>query len=298
VKRILAGLAGVVLGAALIPAMTGSAEAAGDHTGPTITMQPTGHLLVKAGKITNFGGPHPDELYETPVEVRWGGSDPSGICDYQVWSDSGRDNPYLLADVGTATTYHLLSGDLDEGDGGYNQTNIEIRAKDCAGNWSISGEQCFDVTSPYCSYPDQWPFPGTDRALNLPDNVNYLYPIDDNAATYSGGGAWTHSTGASFMFSSDIHAVQAGASASITYTGKTFGWVSELGPGRGSAKVYQDGVLKATVSLYAAANTGPQVVWSNWFADGTTSHTIKIVVVGTAGHPRVDVDGFFTGPQY
>lgn len=94
--------------------------------------------------------------------------------DYQVWSDSGRDVRSFLADVGTATHYRFLSGDLDEGNGGYNQTNIEIRARDCAGNWSISGEHCFDPISPYCSYPDEWPFPATDRALNLPDNVNYL----------------------------------------------------------------------------------------------------------------------------
>ncbi|MEO7059425.1 MAG: hypothetical protein ABI083_06890 [Lapillicoccus sp.] len=289
-NRVLAGLVSVVIGGALLPATGGPAGAADhrvpgtDHTGPTITMQPTGHLLVKAGTITNFGAPHPDELYETPVVARWGGSDPSGICDYQVWSDSGRDIPQLLADVGTATSYRLLSGDLDEGDGGYNQTNIEIRAMDCAGNWSVSG--------------DKSSFPATDRALHLPDNVNYLYPIDDTTARYAGGsGAWTHSTGASFMFGSDIHAVTAGASATVTYTGKTFGWVSELGPQRGSAEVYQDGVLKATVSLHAEANTGPQVVWSNWFAHATT-HTITIVVVGTAGHPRVDVDGFFTGPNF
>jgi hypothetical protein len=35
--------------------------------------------------------------------------------------------------------------------------------------------------------------------------------------------------------------------------------------------------------------------WSNWFPL-MGLHTIKVVVVGTAGHPRVDVDGFFTGP--
>ena len=294
-KRVLAGLAAAVCGVALLPAMTGAAVAAADHTGPTITMQSTGHLLTKAGPIVNIGSAHPDEVYETQVEARWSGSDPSGICDYQVWNDSGRDVPSFIADVGTATSYRFLSGDLDESNGGYNQTNILIRAKDCAGNWSISGEQCWGTGTPIdCGYPDDWPFPATDRPLNLRDNVNYLYPVDDNAATYTGG-PWTHSTGAAFMFGSDIHAVKAGAAASITYTGKTFGWVSELGPGRGSAKVYQDGVLKATVSLYAAANTGPQVVWSNWFANSAT-HTIKIVVVGTAGHPRVDVDGFFTGP--
>ena len=81
------------------------------------------------------------------------------------------------------------------------------------------------------------------------------------------------------------------------YNAQVFAWVSEYGPGRGSAKVYQDGTLKATVSLYAKVNTGPEVVWANWFATSGL-HTIKVVVVGTAGHPRVDVDGFFTGPNF
>ena len=80
-----------------------------------------------------------------------------------------------------------------------------------------------------------------------------------------------------------------------TYNAQVFAWVGELGPTRGAAKIYQDGILKATVNEYAAINTGPVIIWSNWFPVGGI-HTIKVVVVGTAGHPRVDVDGFFTGP--
>jgi hypothetical protein len=95
----------------------------------------------------------------------------------------------------------------------------------------------------------------------------------------------------------DIHATTAGNSATFTGIGKTFAWISERGPARGSAKVYQDGVLKATVSLNAKSNTGPVVAWSAWFPV-TGPHAIKIVVVGTAGHPRVDVDGFMVGDSY
>ena len=275
------------------------ASAAVDTTGPNITMQVTGHIVPKAAVIgwpgyTVFNG---YQVYETTVQVKWTGSDPSGVCDYQVYNDDGHSGfPWLLADVGKATSYNLQSGDTDEADGGYNIKSIEIRAMDCAGNWSISGVNCIDPI--YCQYPTNWPFPPTDRALGLPDNQNYLYSHDDNAATYSGpAGTWTHSTGAVFMGGSDIHAVKAGAAMAYTYTGQTFAWVSEFGPGRGSAKVYQDGILKATVSLYAKVNTGPEIAWSNWFPVSGL-HTIKIVVVGTPGHPRVDVDGFFTGPTW
>jgi hypothetical protein len=55
--------------------------------------------------------------------------------------------------------------------------------------------------------------------------------------------------------------------------------------------VYVDGVYRTTVSLYASTYTSRAIAYAlNWSANGT--HSIKIVVVGTAGRPRVDVDGF------
>ena len=270
-----------------------SAKTAVDTTGPNIVMQPTGHIVVKS-PVTCWPGwctfdALGDQVYMTTAQVRWSVSDPSGVCDSQVWSVSGRDAPLLMADVGKATTYNLPSGDIDGSDGGYNQTRVMVRSMDCAGNWSSSGvDPCNSIVDPTC------PIPPSDRFLGLPLNLNGLTSYDDSAATYSPNG-WTHSTGAVFMGGSDIHAVTAGATMTYTYTGEVFAWVSEYGPARGSAKVYQDGILKATVSLYAKANTGPEIAWSNWFPV-SGPHTIKIVVLGTAGHPRVDVDGFFTGP--
>ena len=55
--------------------------------------------------------------------------------------------------------------------------------------------------------------------------------------------------------------------------------------------MFVDGVLKATVNLSATTSTArAQVYVFNWATSG--SHTIKVVVVGTAGHPRVDIDAF------
>ena len=46
-----------------------------------------------------------------------------------------------------------------------------------------------------------------------------------------------------------------------------------------------------TVDLYAAAYSGRVIAASYaWSAQGT--HTIKVVVSGTAGRPTVDVDAF------
>jgi len=55
--------------------------------------------------------------------------------------------------------------------------------------------------------------------------------------------------------------------------------------------VYVDGVLKATVNLYASTYQAQRIVFAaNWTSNGT--HTIRIVNKATAGHARIDVDAF------
>ena len=98
-------------------------------------------------------------------------------------------------------------------------------------------------------------------------------------------------TSSSYSGGSLRYATAAGASANYTFVGSSVAWVSALGPGRGSAAVYLDGVYRATVSLYAATAASRRIVYAaSWASQGT--HAIRVVVVGTAGHPRVDVDAF------
>ena len=69
--------------------------------------------------------------------------------------------------------------------------------------------------------------------------------------------------------------------------------VAPKGPGRGAAKIWVDGTYVGTYSLYASSFQARRIVWSRgWAASGT--HAVSVVVVGTAGHPRVDVDAFVT----
>ena len=98
-----------------------------------------------------------------------------------------------------------------------------------------------------------------------------------SSPTYSGGKArW---------------AKAAAASATFSFNGEGVAWVSSKGRTRGGAQVLIDGVLMKTVSLFASRKTARQVVFRMaWPTMGL--HTIQIVVVGTVGHPRVDVDTF------
>jgi hypothetical protein len=56
-------------------------------------------------------------------------------------------------------------------------------------------------------------------------------------------------------------------------------------------KVYVNGVHKATVDLYRSSAKYRVVVWQATYSSVAT-RTIKLVVAGTPGRPRVDLDAF------
>jgi hypothetical protein len=104
-------------------------------------------------------------------------------------------------------------------------------------------------------------------------------------------GTWHSVSSASASGGSQKYATSAGATATYAFWGSSIAWVAYKAPGYGSAKVYIDGVYAATVSLYRSTSVSRSLVYAKaWGSNGT--HTIKVVVVGTAGHPRVDIDAF------
>jgi len=108
----------------------------------------------------------------------------------------------------------------------------------------------------------------------------------------SKSGTWHTSSAGSYSGGSTLYSTSAGASASFKTTGvRSIGFVTSKGPSRGKLKVYIDGVLKATINTYSSTTRYRQLLYQITFSSPGT-HTIKIVVVGTAGHPRVDVDAF------
>ena len=76
-----------------------------------------------------------------------------------------------------------------------------------------------------------------------------------------------------------------------TTTARSIGFVTTKASSRGSFRVYVDGVYKATISTYSTTTQVRRIVYQfNWATPGT--HKIRIYVLGTSGHPRVDVDAF------
>jgi hypothetical protein len=136
---------------------------------------------------------------------------------------------------------------------------------------------------------------GTDRAGNVsawftgPRVTAGVSQQTSTAIRYAG--SWRSQTWASASGGSFRSATTASASATYTFTGSSVGWITSTGPTRGTARVYVDGVYAGPISLYSSTTRPRWIAFArSWATNGT--HSIRVVVVGTRGHPRVDVDGF------
>jgi hypothetical protein len=192
-----------------------------------------------------------------PVRVRWTASDPSGISrEWLQRSISGGAWSNLTLTSATATTSNqsLTVGKF---------VRQRSRATDRAAN-----------TSGWVQGPSV-------RAA--------VYQQNSTSVTWSSG--WHTVTTSKASGGSLRYATTAGASATFRFTGSSVAWVAARGTTRGSARIYIDGVYATILSLRASTTAYRSIIFArNWSTVGT--HSIKIVVVGTAGHPRVDVDAF------
>jgi hypothetical protein len=89
---------------------------------------------------------------------------------------------------------------------------------------------------------------------------------------------------------------QKGATASLTFTGIGISWIGPVGPTRGKARIYVDGRYVKTVETYAAQFDPSRVLFSTTYTT-EKARTLKIVVVGTRGHPMVAVDALVVRTQ-
>ncbi|MFN8631296.1 MAG: CSLREA domain-containing protein [Chloroflexota bacterium] len=114
--------------------------------------------------------------------------------------------------------------------------------------------------------------------------------VQQTASTLRWSGSWTTSRTASASGGSMRSSSRAGASVSYTFTGRNIALLTTRAAGRGKARIYINGSLKATVDL-GGATSYRYIAWQLRFSTSAT-RTIKVVVVGTSGRPRVDIDGF------
>jgi len=132
----------------------------------------------------------------------------------------------------------------------------------------------------------------TDRSGNATTRDGPLVmPRAVSELSGSYGGHWGSVKTSSAWGGALRYSATRSSTVTFRFTGRSVGWVSLKAPSRGQASVYVDGHYAAKVDLRSGSVTGRLVVFSkSWSSAGT--HTVKIVVLGTAGRPRVDVDGF------
>jgi hypothetical protein len=191
------------------------------------------------------------------VIVSWSGTDSgSGIKSYDVKRSVDGGGYTVIASGVTGTS---LQTAVKPG----HRYRFKVRARDRAGN----------VSAWVGSY--DWRPALTQQSAS---SVRY-------------GGAWASTSGSAHSGGSVKSAVASGVSASLKFTGRAVAWVTTFGPDRGAARIYIDGALVATVDTHADAVAERRVAFSRSWASWST-HSIKVVVVGTDGRPRVAVDAF------
>ena len=196
-----------------------------------------------------------------PLAVRWTGSDAggSGVARYELArSTNGGATWRTVSTTLTAATVNLAvpsSGTV----------RFRVRAVDTAGNVGT------------------W---ATGRNLTL-----RLVQQSPTLVRYSR--TWTPVWSARFSGGSARYARTAGASASYTFSGRAVGLVTTTATTRGKVKVYVNGVYQATVDLRSSSTRYRVLVWQKTWSTSAI-RTVRLVVVGTSGRPRVDLDAFVT----
>ena len=110
------------------------------------------------------------------------------------------------------------------------------------------------------------------------------------AIAYAGG--WSPARFGSYSGGQVKYSVRDGATATLTFTGRSVSWIGPVGPTRGRARILVDGVAVATVDLRRSSFRARATLFhKGWAAAG--QHTLTIRVIGS-GRP-VAIDEFVVG---
>jgi hypothetical protein len=135
-----------------------------------------------------------------------------------------------------------------------------------------------DVTGDAISSSTSW-IDKTD--IRLADNAS--------AIVYSTG--WSVARYADYSGTRVTYAVRTGATATVKFHGTGIGWFGPVGPTRGTARVYVDGVAVATVDLRRVGFAPRRLLFARALPAG--DHTFRIVVT-SSGKP-VAIDDLIVG---
>jgi len=183
---------------------------------------------------------------------------------------------------------------------------VEWQNRTGSGDWAATSGPDYTLR-PFDRYVIPTTTPRTDRVRVEDEQGNLsgwrsstsivrLYQQTSTSPQVTKTGAWSTVSEAGASGGTVIAASQAGRSAQIRVPRATdLAWVATRGPDRGRATVTVDGVIKATVDLYAPTLEPARVVYTTSFS-GTKAHTLKVTVSGKkaaqSSGTKVTVDAF------
>jgi hypothetical protein len=202
----------------------------------------------------------PTTLGVIPVQTTWVGTDPDdAIASYQVQMRANKGawtDQSLTLPTATSLTVDLASGGL---------YNFRVRATDAGGHIGA------------------W---AAGVAFTLKG-------LQETGAAYTG--SWTRPADADAWGGMVESSTTQGADATITFTGRNLALVATKGPMYGSIDVYVDGTLWKTLKCSAPVLARRQVIFRySTLVLTNSTHTVRIVNDATAGHPKIDIDGFIS----
>lgn len=118
-----------------------------------------------------------------------------------------------------------------------------------------------------------------------------LVTVQETASAIRESASWGRVSQPSALGGHVDRTLYAGAWARYTFTGRGIAWIGVVGPKRGRADVYIDGVFVVRIDTYAASFSNRRVLFERaWSSAG--SHTIEVRNRGTPGRTRIDLDAF------
>jgi hypothetical protein len=114
--------------------------------------------------------------------------------------------------------------------------------------------------------------------------------VSESTADLERSTGWAYRRSTGYLGGGGLRSGTAGATATVRFTGSQVAWIAPRSSSRGSAEVSVDGVPITTVSLYRPTAATRQIVF-RWAWPESGPHSLGIRVLGTPGHPFVDIDG-------
>jgi Transglycosylase-like domain len=110
--------------------------------------------------------------------------------------------------------------------------------------------------------------------------------VADNATAIVYRSTWATARYADYSGTRATYATRPGASATVTFTGRGVAWFGPVGPTRGTARVYIDRRLVATVDLRRSTYAPHKLLFQRSLAAG--KHTLRIVVTSSGRPVAID----------